>query len=69
MSKKVPNDKSDSDKPTMKQMKIFLTKQEHAVVTAAANMTNAKIGDYLKKAVIEQAKKDAKKMNDVIDSL
>jgi uncharacterized protein (DUF1778 family) len=64
MSKKVPNDKSST-----KQMKIFLTIQEHAVVTLAANMKGMQVGDYMKKAVIEQAKKDAKEMNKIIDSI
>jgi hypothetical protein len=27
------------------------------------------VGDYMKKAVIEQAKKDAKEMNKIIDSI
>jgi uncharacterized protein (DUF1778 family) len=68
MNKKVPNDKS-ADKPPMKQMKVFLTTQEHAVVTAAANMKGMQVGDYMKQAVIDHAKKDAKEMNKIIDSL
>ena len=68
MSKKVPNDKS-ANKPPMKQMKVFLSIQEHAVVTAAANMQGMQVGDFMKQAVIEQAKKDARKMNDIIDSI
>ena len=59
MSKKTHNDKTVS-KPTVKQMKLFLSVQEHAVVTMAANMKGMNVGDYMKQAVIEHAKKDAK---------
>jgi uncharacterized protein (DUF1778 family) len=68
MNKKVPAKKSDSTPPT-KQMKIFLSNQEHAVVTLAANIRGMKVGDFMKMAVIEQAKKDAKEMNNIIDSI
>ena len=37
MSKKMPNDKS-TNKQSTKQMKVFLSNQEHAVVTLAANI-------------------------------
>ncbi|MGZ0174682.1 MAG: hypothetical protein ACKVHE_34715 [Planctomycetales bacterium] len=68
MSKKMPNDKSAST-PATKQMKIFLSHREHAVVTLAANLKNMTVGDFMKSAVIEQAKKDAKAMNKIIDSI
>jgi uncharacterized protein (DUF1778 family) len=68
MSKKVPAKKTAST-PTTKQMKIFLSHQEHAVVTLAANIKNMTVGDFMKSAVIEQAKKDAKAMNKIIDSI
>ena len=64
----MPNDKS-TNKPATKQMKVFLTIQEHAVVTLAANMKGMNVGDYMKQAIIEQAKKDAKEMNKLIDSI
>ena len=67
MSKREPIKKS-ADISQTKQMKVFLTIQEHAVVTLAANMKGMNVGDYMKKAVIEQAKKDAKEMNKLIDS-
>jgi len=66
--KKVPSNKS-AHKPSRKQMKVFLTTEEHTVVTAAANLKNMNVGDYMKKAVIEQAKKDAKAMTRIIDSI
>ena len=68
MNKKVTNDKSDN-KPQMKQMKVFLSHPEHAVVTMAANMKGLNVGDYMKQVVIAQAKKDAKEMNKIIDSI
>ena len=68
MSKKTSSETTASTPPT-KQMKIFLSNQEHAVVTLAANIKNMNVGDYMKRAVIEQAKKDAKKMNEIIDSI
>lgn len=52
-----------------KQMKVFLSTEEHAVVTLAANLKGMNVGDYMKRLVIEQAKKDAKEMNKLIDSI
>ncbi|QDU14198.1 hypothetical protein CA11_20020 [Gimesia maris] len=68
MNKKVTNDKSEN-KPHMKQMKVFLSHPEHAVVTMAANMKGLNVGDYMKQVVIAQAKKDAREMNKIIDSI
>lgn len=66
--KKISNDNS-ANKPPKKQMKVFLTFQEHAVVTAAANMRGMQVGSYMKEAVINQAKEDAKEMNKIIESI
>jgi hypothetical protein len=66
--KKTKNDKTTTDKPT-KQMKVFLNNQEHTVVTAAANMKGMNLRDYMKAVVVEQAKKDAKEISRIIDSL
>ncbi|TWU15482.1 hypothetical protein [Allorhodopirellula heiligendammensis] len=68
MSKKEPTAKLEG-KGTTKQLKILLSINEHAVVTAAANMQGMQVGDYMKRAVIDQAKIDAKKMNAIIDAL
>ena len=68
MSKTMPKQQPSEDKP-MKQMKVFLNLQEHAVVTAAANMKGMHVRDYMKMAVIEQAKKDAKAMTRIIEDL
>ena len=50
-------------------MKIFLSHKEHAVVTLAANIKGTKVGDYMRSAVIERAKIDAKEMDKIIDSI
>ncbi|TWU18881.1 hypothetical protein [Allorhodopirellula heiligendammensis] len=68
MSKKEPTVKLEGKGPT-KQLKILLSINEHAVVTAAANMQGMQVGDYMKKAVVDRAKIDARKMNSIIDSL
>lgn len=57
-----------ANEPT-KQLKVFLTAKEHTVVSLAANMGNMTITDYMKRAVIEQAKKDAKSFARVIDDI
>jgi uncharacterized protein (DUF1778 family) len=68
MSTKKTNVKNTSTPPT-KQMKIFLSHKEHAVVTLAANIKGTKVGDYMRSAVIERAKIDAKEMDKIIDSI
>jgi len=69
MSKKKESSDKSTEKVPMKQMKVFLSHPEHAVVTTAANMKGMKVGDYLKQAVMEQAKQDAKEINKIIDSI
>lgn len=44
-----------------KQMKLWLTFTEHRVVAMAAAMNGISIKEYMRQAVTEQAKKDAKK--------
>lgn len=66
--KKTANKKATATTPT-KQMKVFLNAQEHTVVTAAASLKGLHLRDYMKMVVIEQAKKDAKAMTKVIDSI
>jgi transcriptional regulator of nitric oxide reductase len=46
--------------PKKKQMKVFLSPQEHAIVIAAAAMKSMKTGQYMKMTILDQAKKDAK---------
>jgi len=67
MSKKKTTS-SKAEEP-LKQMKVFLNPHEHAVVSAAANMKGMHLRDYMRQAVIDQAKKDAKAFTKIIDSL
>ncbi len=52
-----------------KQLKVFLTAEEHAAVTFAANSKDMNTGDYMKTAVVQQAKKDAAAMMKRIQNL
>ena len=52
-----------------KQLKVFLTLEEHAAVSVAANAKEMSIGDYMKTAVIEKAKKDSVAMIKKIQNL
>ena len=69
MSKKKTSSSKAESNSHLKQMKVFLNPQEHAVVTAAANIKDMTVGDYMRQAVIDQAKKDAKAFTKIIDSL
>ena len=69
MSKKKIISGKAEDKPHLKQMKILLNPQEHAVVTAAANLKDMHLRDYMRQAVIDQAKKDARAITKIIDSI
>jgi hypothetical protein len=51
------------------QMKVFLNRREHAVVSTASNMKGMKIGEYLRKAIIDQAKIDARDFIKMIEEL
>ncbi|MDC0295619.1 hypothetical protein OAL35_02065 [bacterium] len=69
MSKKKTTSSKAEDNSHLKQMKVFLNPQEHAVVTAAANIKGMHLRDYMRQAVIDQAKKDAKAFTKIIDSI
>lgn len=56
-------------KNNLKQMKLFLNPQEHAVVTAAANLKSMFIKDYMKQVVLDQAKKDTKSWDKIIETV
>ncbi len=60
MSKKKTSSSKAEDISHLKQMKVSLNPHEHAVVTAAANIKGMHLRDYMRQAVIDQAKKDAK---------
>ena len=69
MPKKATKNRTPYYGQNTKQMKVFLNPQEHAVVTAAANLKGMFIRDYMRKAVIEQAKKDTKSFDKIIESV
>ena len=52
--------KTKTKKETKKQMKVWLSDPEHVVVVTAALMAGMNITDYMKAAVLENAKKDVK---------
>ena len=60
---------ADTARTAQKQMKIWLATNEHAVVTTAASMAGKTVAEYMKAAVLKQAKQDAKLFMDVVDSL
>ena len=60
---------ADSAQTTKKQMKIWLATNEHAVVTTAASMAGKTVAEYMKAAVLKQAKQDAKLFLGVVNSL
>jgi len=67
MKKKKPN--TNDKKQDKKQLKLMLTRQEHAIVTLAANMRGLTIGEYIRKCVISVAKQDVQSVNKLIDEL
>ena len=52
-----------------KQMKTTMNIKEHAVVTTAARMQGITVAEYMKKAVINKAKEDAKEFSEVIKDI
>lgn len=67
-TKRQPAKQQPTPEPT-KQMKLWLTVSEHTIVNMAAAMTGTSIKEYMRQAVIQQARKDAKgfgKMEDII---
>jgi hypothetical protein len=61
--------KPTEPKLTTKQLKIFLSTNEHAVVATAAKLKAMQIKDYLRLAVITAAKEDSKQFNQVMNNL
>jgi hypothetical protein len=53
----------------IKQMKTTMNIKEHAVVTTAARMQGITVAEYMKKAVINKAKEDAKDFSEVIKAV
>ncbi len=52
-----------------KQLKIFLTPNEHAVVTTAAAMGGQGIAEYMRAAVIERAKVDVRNFAQLVEKI
>jgi len=70
MTKKVTTNKPNTEAAAgLKQMKVFLNTNEHAVVTTAARMAGATVSEYMKQAVLEKAKRDAKDIVALIDKV
>ena len=67
MKKKKPN--TNDKKQDKKQLKLMLTRQEHAIVTLAANMKETTIGEYICRCVLSMAKQDVQSVNKLIDEL
>lgn len=67
MKKKKPN--ANDKKEGKKQLKLMLTRQEHAIVTLAANMKETTIGEYIRQCVLSTAKQDVQSVNKLIDEL
>jgi hypothetical protein len=62
-------DQSANANDGKKQMKLFLNNSEHSVVTAAASMKGMSVADYMKAAVLEKAKEDARGLLAIIDTI
>lgn len=69
MPKKATKNRTPYYGHNIKQMKVFLSLKEHTVVRTAANLKGMLIRDYMKEAVIEQAKKDTKSFDKIIESV
>ena len=69
MKKKQATTKEVQPEKAMKQLKVFLNTQEHAVVSTAAHMQGMTLADYMKAAIIQKAKIDAKAFAQMIDDV
>lgn len=52
-----------------RQMKVWLSPDERAVVTAASRLSDNTISDYMRRAILEIAVEDAKEFFPVIEAL
>lgn len=51
------------------QMKVFMNHSEHAVITAGANLKKMSVADYMRAAILKQAKEDARELAAIIDTI
>lgn len=70
MARKATTNKPDTETGSgLKQMKVFLNTNEHAVVTTAARMAGTTVAEYMKQAVLSKAKRDAANIVALIDKV
>lgn len=69
MKKKHVATKEVTPEKAMKQLKVFLNTQEHAVVSTAAKMQGMTLADYMKTAIIQKAKIDARAFTQMIEDV
>ena len=62
MSKKKKNEPNDS-KPKTRQLKLHLTEQEHRLLKLAVALGDTTIAEFIKSAVLNQAKEVTKNLN------
>jgi uncharacterized protein (DUF1778 family) len=62
MSKKKTNEPNDSKTKT-RQLKIHLTEQEHRLLKVAVALGNTTTAEFMKSAVLNQARKVTKNLN------
>tara|TARA_Y100001934_G_scaffold265218_1_gene343149 strand:+ start:162 stop:380 length:219 start_codon:yes stop_codon:yes gene_type:complete len=65
------HEEDKSPEQRKRQMKIFLTHPEHTIVVLAANAKDLSIREYMKRAVLSQAKSDALEIDvtAIVDSI
>jgi len=61
--------KSAADKDRKIQMKVFMDHDEHTVITAGANLKKMSVADYMRAAILKQAKEDARELAAIIDTI
>lgn len=69
MKKKQAETKEVQPEKAMKQLKVFLNTQEHTVVSTAARLQEMTMADYMKAAIIQKAKVDARAFAQMIDNM
>ena len=65
------HEEDKSPEQRKRQMKIYLTDPEHIIVVLAANAKDLSIREYMKRAVLSQAKSDALEINitEIVESI
>ena len=64
------NPRGNANTPnSRRQMKVWLSPTERAVVTAASQLRDNTISDYMRRAILEIAIEDAKEISPAIEAL